>query len=268
MKYLVGLLVTIAVVVGATIAGYNYFENEIETRAGTSAGTSGGGGDDGGVIGGGTTVPTSLPRQSQVIVQGTVTSIHLEGARVDSLPMPLVVTTPSRGNGSGGTFQNVQVDGQPTEIEWDAGQPLRLGGDGGFLVTGPLTIDADSTNTVIGLGKAPHGFAAGTYTITSSVAVGSGGLGKAVDSVSFVATNGSSVAFRGEASTTLPTRALAMRGTGNVVIQGDLTVIRPDGSQTKITSATLPAGPFDVSITPGGSGLAVNGTLQGDVTTS
>jgi hypothetical protein len=182
--------------------------------------------------------------------------------------MPIVVSTPSRGEGSGGTFQNVQVDGKTTEIEWDAGQPLRVGSDSGFLVTGPVTIDADPTNTVIAFGNQPHGFAPGTYKINSSVAVGSGGLGKAVDGVTFTATDGSSVAFRGDASATMPTVNLESRGTGKVVVQGDLTVLRPDGSQTKVKSVALPSGPFDVTITPGSIGFTVKATLQGDVATT
>jgi len=259
VKYFVGLIAIIALIAGATVAGYWYFENDVETRGGDAG--------DFGVIEGVSTLPTSIPAASQVIVQGSITSIHLEGARVDQLPLPLVFVTPSRGEG-GATFLNVQVDGEATEIDWDSGQPLRVDGDGGFLVTGPLTIDTDPTNTVIGMGDAPHGFSPGTYSINSSVAVGAGRLARAADSVSFVATDGSSVAFRGTASSTMPTVGLAMNGAGSVVIQGDLTLVRPDRSQTKVKSVTLTSGPFHVTTTSENGNLTVQATLQGAVTTA
>ena len=266
MKYLAGLLAVVALVGGATVLGYNYFEHAVDTRSG---GGGGRGVDDGGVIKAAdtTTVPTSLPNSNQVIVTGTITTIHLEGARIDSLPMPLTVTTPQRGEGAGATMQNVQVDGASTDIEWDAGTPLQLAGDGGALVTGPCTVDADPTTTIVGFGTSPNGFAPASYAVSSPVAVGTGSLARPVDQATMVASDQSAITFRGDASTTYGTVALTMNGTGKAEIHGQLVVVRPDGSQQQVSSVVLDNGPFKAAIDPTASGLQVSVTLQGTVTT-
>ena len=255
-----GLLAILALIVGATVVGYNAFQDAVDTRAG------GGSTDDAGVIEAGTTVPTSVPNANQVIVLGTITSIHLDGARLDALPMPLTVTAP-QGEGAA-SFQNVLVGGATTDIEWNAGTPLNLSSDGGYIVTGPLTLDADPSSMVIHFGQLPHGFAAGTYQITSSVAVGTGSLAQAVDQVAFSVDGSSSLSFRGDTSATFGPLSLSTRGTGNVVITGDLTIVRPDRSQTKIASITLESGPFDAALTPIAGTVSVHATLQGSVTTA
>jgi hypothetical protein len=265
VKYFAGLLAAVALVCGATVAGYNYYEHAVDTRSGGG----GGGGDDGGVIAAGdtTSVPTSLPNTDQVIVTGTIAHFHAEGARLESVPMPLTITTPQRGEGAGASIQNVQVDGEATDIEWDAGTPLALAGDGGALVTGPCTVDADPTNTTLGLGATPHGFVPGTYTVTSSVAIGTGSLARPADQATMVATDQSAITFRGDATTTFGTVALSLVGTGAVTIQGDLLIVRPDGSQQKITSVTFPSGQFKAKLNPSATGPQVSATLQGAVTT-
>lgn len=264
MKYLVGLLAIVVLVAGATYKGYDYFQEQIST----SGGGGPGGGRDGGVISTGTTSPTSLPNSNQVIIIGSVASLHAEGAIIRSLLMPLTITTPQRGSGAGAGIQGVQVDGATTGIDWDAGTPLAMDGQGGALVTGPVTVDADPANTTIGLGSSPMGFVSGTYTLRSSVAIGAGGLARAADSVTFSTTDSSSIVFRGDASTTFPTRALQAKGSGAFTVSGELTVVKPDGSQTKIASASLDGGQFDLQMTPGSAGLQLKVTLQGTVTTA
>lgn len=264
MKYLVGLLAIVVLVAGATYKGYDYFQEQIST----SGGGGPGGGRDGGVISTGTTSPTSLPNSNQVIIVGSVTSLHAEGAIIRSLLMPLTITTPQRGSGAGAGIQGVQVDGATTGIDWDAGTPLAMDGQGGALVTGPVTVDADPSNTTIGLGSSPMGFVSGTYTLRSSVAIGNGSLARAADSVTFSTTDSSSIVFRGDASTTFPTRALQAKGSGAFTVSGELTVVKPDGSQTKIASASLDGGQFDLQMTPGSAGLQLKVTLQGNVTTA
>lgn len=264
MKYLAGLLAIVALAAGATYAGYQYFQTEVSTRGGGGVG----GGRDGGVIAAATTSPTSLPNANQVIVVGSVSSLQAEGAIIRSLGMPLTITTPQRGSGAGAAIQGVQVDGAMTSIEWDAGTPLAMDGQGGALVTGPVTVDADPINTTIGLGSSPFGFANGTYTLRSSVAVGAGGLARAADSVTFSTSNSSSIVFRGDASTTFPTRALQARGSGKFTVSGDLSVVKPDGSQAKVASASLDGGQFDLELTPGPGSLRIKVTLQGTVATA
>jgi hypothetical protein len=260
MKYFAGLIALVALVAGSTVLGYEYFQNEIDTRTGGSAA-------DGGVIEADTTLP-GIPNEKQVIVFGSITTLHVEGAILRSLEMPLTITTPGRGDGSGASIQGVTVNGESTQIEWDAGTPLTMDGEGGALVTGPVTLDADGVNTTVSLGIDPFGFVQATYAIHSSVAVGSGSLARAADSVTFSAGDGSSVVFRGDAATTFPTRSLASKGSGRVVITGDLTLVKPDKSLTKVTSATLDDGQFDLSITSEGSVLTIKVTLQGTVATA
>ena len=267
MKYFAGLLAVVALVCGATVAGYVYFERAVDTRSGNG---NSGGGDDGGVIasGGTTTVPTSLPNADQVIVTGTITTLHLEEARIVSVPMPITITTPERGEGAGASIQNVQVDGATTDIEWDAGTPLALAGNGGALVTGPCTVDVDSANATVSLGASPHGFTAATYSVTSSVAIGTGSLARPADHVTMVAGDQSAITFRGDASTTFAIVPLSMVGSGKVTIQGDLVIVRPDSSQQRITSVSFATGQFKVKVNPTANGPQVNATLQGAVTTS
>ena len=135
MKYFVGLLAVLGLAAGVTVGGYNLWEHAVSTRTGAD--------DNGGVIAGGcddvgaddrTTRPL-LP--TQVTVTGTVTALHIEGAVLPPLALPLTITTPERGEGSGATIKAITVDGKPSGIEWDAGLPLKLNGDGGTLVLAP-----------------------------------------------------------------------------------------------------------------------------------
>jgi hypothetical protein len=87
--------------------------------------------------------------------------------------------------------------------------------------------------------------------------------------VTFEATATSTIAFRGNASTTLDPRDLSIQGPGKVVLAGDLTVHNPDGSTTKAAMVTLEAGPFQLAITPVEGGyLLQQATLQGVIQTS
>lgn len=260
MKYFVGLLAALGLAAGLTVGGYSLWERALSTRTGS---------DNGGVIagGGGSAAPSTSPAPIKVTVTGTVTAIRIEGA-VGSLALPLTVTTPERGAGSGATIKGVTVDGAPSEIEWDAGRPLNLAGDGGALALAPVVVDADASNMVISLGSSAHGFAPGSYTIDTPVAVGTGGLAKPVTSVTFAASKTSTVAFRGGASTTFEPRALSLTGPGKVVLAGDLTLLKPDGSTTKAAMITLVAGPFVLSIVPVDGGYTLQqASLQGVIQT-
>ena len=74
----------------------------------------------------------------------------------------------------------------------------------------------------------------------------------------------STVAFRGNASTTLDPRELSIQGPGKVVLAGDLTVVHADGSTAKAAMVTLEAGPFQLAIVPVTGGYTLQqATLQG-----
>jgi hypothetical protein len=261
VKYFVGLVALLGLAAGITVGGYHLWENAISTRAGAD--------DNGGVIGAPASSPAgTVPAPSQVTVTGMVSALHVEGAVIQPLPMPLTITTPERGEGSGATIKAVTVDGKPSSLEWDAGVPFALDGDGGMLVVAPLIVDADADHVYVSFGSAAHGFAPGTYHLATPVAVGTGGLATPVQSVTFDATTASTVEFRGNASTTLDPHDLSIQGPGKVVLEGDLTVVHPDGSTAKVPKVTLDSGPFQLSLSPADGGYTVNqATLQGVIQT-
>jgi len=260
VRYFFGLLAAVALVAGATTLGYNRFQDELETRTApstTAPKTTG------------TTLPDILPSSGQVVVVGTASAVHLESALLEPLPTPLTITTPSRGLDAGATFTGLTVDGQDSSIHWDAGTPLQLAGVGGSIAVGAVTVDADGANTVVTFGDLPQGLSSGPYTISSPVAVSLGSaLPAARDTVGFTATATATVTFTGGASTSFPTQKLSARGPGKVVLTGGLTLVRPDGTQSSISTATLPTGPFTVELTLDDKGLTVRATLQGAVETT
>ena len=263
MKYFVGLLALLGLAAGLTFGGYQLWEHAVSTRAGAD--------DNGGVIAGGsTTAPgptTPPPAPTQVTVTGTVSALHVEGAVLEPLELPLTITTPERGEGSGATVKGITVDGRPSGIEWDAGTPLELQGEG-KLQLAPLIVDADADGVYLSFGNGAHGFSPGEYDIDAPVAVGTGGLATPVQSVTFEATVTSTIAFRGNASTTLDPRELSVRGPGKVVLAGDLTVVQPDGSTAKAAMVTLVAGPFQLLLKPVDGGYDLSQcTLQGVIQT-
>ncbi|MEO7557211.1 MAG: hypothetical protein ABIV94_11480 [Acidimicrobiales bacterium] len=260
VRYFLGLLAAVALVAGATTLGYNRFQDELETRTAPSTTAP---------KPTGTTLPEVLPSGGQVVVVGTVSSVHLESALIDPLPTPLTITTPNRGLDAGATFTGLTVDGQDSSIHWDAGTPLQLAGTAGSIAVGAVTVDADGSTTVVTFGDLPQGVTAGPYTINNPVAVSLGdALPAARDTVGFTATATATVTFTGGAAASFPTQKLSARGPGKAVLTGGLTLVRPDGTQSTISSATLPTGPFTVELTLDDRGLTVRATLQGTVETT
>jgi hypothetical protein len=192
-----------------------------------------------------------------VTVTGTITAAHLEGATIMSLATPITVTTASRGQG-GATITPVLVNGKSTSIEWTAGQPLPLTGDGGSLALGPVAVDV--TDAIALVLDGVHGVAPGTYNIATSVAVGS----QPKDSVTFTTTDKTTIRFRGNATTPLPTADLATNGSGALSLEGTLTVAHPDRTTSQASTINLDSGTYSITITPVvGGGFNVTATLQG-----
>jgi hypothetical protein len=264
VRYFLALIAAVALVAGATKIGYDRFEDEIETRAAprpTLPGT-------------GTTLPSVLPSENQVVIVGIVSAAHLETALLEPLRVPLTFTTPERGLTASGTLTGVNIDGEDSSIHWDAGTPLQIVGGGtdtnGSLAPGALTFDADASNMVATFpDEIPQGLTPATYTISSPVAVSAGaGLATPHDTVTFEATPTATITFTGGASLTFPTKALSAHGPGKVVLNGSLTVVKPDRSQTQVASVTLDKGPFSITFTPDANGLRIQATLQGTITTA
>jgi hypothetical protein len=170
------------------------------------------------------------------------------------------VTPANRGVG-GATFTPVEVNGTSTSIDWQAGQPLPLSGDGGSLVLGAVTCTAGSGTLTLVL-DGVHGVAPGKYTIETSVAVGS----QPRDSVTFTAGDNTTVEFRTGATTPLPNNTLTASGTGNLTLEGNLSVAHPDNTKSAANTISLDNGNYQIKLTPVGDGnFVVLALLQGAV---
>jgi hypothetical protein len=121
-----------------------------------------------------------------------------------------------------------------------------------------VTIDvADGITLVL---DGVHGVAPGTYKIATSVAVGS----QPKDSVTFTATDKTTIEFRGTATTPFETPNLTANGSGTLSLQGALTIAHPDRSTTEVSGITLDSGVYTIILTPAvGGGFNVQATLQG-----
>jgi hypothetical protein len=251
VKYFLGLLAIVGVVAGATVVGYRAWDKATHTRE-----------DNGGVLTApATTAPgdSTLPAKDQVTVVGGVTSMHIDGATIDNLPMPITVTTAERGVG-GVTITPVQVDGKSTSIDWQAGQPLPLSGDGGNLLLKGVTVEASPDGISVVL-DGVQSFTPGSYHIRTSVAVGP----EPKDAVDFDATDKTTAKFRGTASTPWD-GPLSTQGAGSVTLDGTVTVTHPDGSKTTATHLALDQGLFKLTLTPTPRGdYILQATLQGKV---
>lgn len=250
VKYFAGMLAIVALVAGATVGAHRAWDRATHTRE-----------DNGGVLtsGGSATLPdgTPAPAEGQVIVTGTVTAAHLEGALVTTLATPITVTTANRGQG-GARITPVLVNGASTSIEWTAGQPLPLTGDGGSLALGPIKVDVTDGITLVLDGV--HGVAPGTYNIATSVAVGS----QPKNSVTFTATEKTTIQFRGTATTPLSTPDLGTNGSGTLSLEGALTIAHSDGTTSQASAISLDGGTYTIKFTPAvGGGFDVLASLQG-----
>ncbi|MGQ0615901.1 MAG: hypothetical protein ACT4PW_02750 [Acidimicrobiia bacterium] len=258
-QYLVGLLAALIVAAAVTTIGYRKWQDDT-ARTGSAAG-----GSDNPGLG-----PDVLPGRNQVIVRGMATAIHLEGvAGLPPLATPLAITTPERGGGSGATITGVTIDESPVSIEWDAGVPFQLEGDGGKLLANQVVIDISADATVLGFFNLdPVAFIAGTYTLNTPVAIGDGtATNEAVDQVTFETGANPTVTFRGGANTVLNETPDRFDGVGNAAFEGELVVEQPDGTEAPFAGVNLPDGPYSIRVTPVDGGFEIEGTLQGDIGT-
>ena len=244
----------VALVAGATIGGYRAWDKATHTRD-----------DNGGVLAINSS-PATTPAGSgpvgknQVRVTGSVTAAQINGLALETLATPFTVTPTDRGVG-GATFTPVEVDGRSTSIDWQAGQPLPLSGDGGSLKLGAVACNVAGGAITLVL-DGVHGVAPGTYSIKTSVAVGS----QPRDSVTFTASDTTTVEFRSGSTTPLATPELDGSGTGSLRLDGTLTIERADQKKTPSQTISLDNGIYQIKLTPTGNGdFTVSALLQGAI---
>ena len=260
MLFLAGLLV-LAAVAGATFGVVKALDlDDGDVEAGGPAVTVADGG------GGTPESPEIELLDDQVEVTGTATGITVEGAAFDRIDTPLLVNTAARGQG-GGTLTDVEVDGQLTDVAWDAGQPFDLRGDGGIIPQAMNLFAAPAGITVGFPDNSVNEIVPGSYGLETPVAIGRGGLARPQDAVAFEATVESTVVFRGGASTAIAPRELAFEAGGRVLLEGTFRVRRPDGTTADAVGVELPEGAYRLTATPrpDGTGYDVVVLLQGAV---
>jgi len=213
-----------------------------------------------------TTQTVIVPAAGQTLVSGTVTSFSADGAVTDPLPTPFSITAVERGAQRNATVEAAIIDGARKTIYWYAGQPLPVSG-GGALDVSPTHVDADVHGVTWQLGGgAAHGFKPGRYKFGSSVAVGKSGLATPEDNgVTFDADEHTVLTATAGVVIHEDSPAVKVDGPGTVTMAGNFTLRTAAGTRTA-TSLTMATGPFEVTLAPGASGIAITATLQGAVT--
>jgi hypothetical protein len=256
-RWLLGLWSTLVLVVGTTVVVDDVLDL--------------GGSTDDPVIGAEPAAPATTeppaealaPDQARVI--GTVSAVRLGDAVLEprTLDLPLVIEA-DRGFGNGARINGTVVDERPSIIEWDAGRPLALGGDGA-LELNEVDVELAGDGLRLALGGRTHRLLAGSYRIDAPVAVGSVGLTTPRDAVSFTTTRGGAeLVARGDASLTLRGVEALFLGPGSVELDGDLSVTTSDGVRPT-TSVRMAEGRFEVTVRPGPGAWQVEAILQGPI---
>jgi hypothetical protein len=204
-----------------------------------------------------------VPGPGQAFVTGTIDKLAVDGAQVPPLPTPLTITAVERGRGKL-AIEKALVGGRRVTITWDGGTPLPVSGNGGIDL-GTTHVDADGESLVYSLGGAPRTFVPGTYTLGSTVAVGTGaGLAAPRDGVQFTADKDTVLAPTGDVVVRLAAQKVDLVGPGKLQVTGELKVRFPDRRQDAST-VTFGAGPYRVSLDPGNGGVTIDAILQGSV---
>ena len=206
----------------------------------------------------GATGPAGQP--SVAYLAGTVAAIAADAASAGTLPVPLTLEGP-RGVGRA-SIRSALMGGERVAIEWDAGQPLPLSGDGPGIRSGGVHVEADPTKVTVSLDGPTHRVLPGTYRAGSPVAVGTAGLARPADSARFVADERTTVTTRGGVTVRTGPRPLELTGPGKVSITG-LLIVRTDAGLRSATTVVFGPGPFDLQLRPRQDGYELSGTLEG-----
>ena len=196
-------------------------------------------------------------------VSGTATAVAADAALTQPIKTPFTITVAERGVG-GAEIAGATQGGKPVQINWEGGQPLPIRGGGG-LDLNAVTVRMDKKNVVWTLDDAARDFLPGTYTLGSSVAVGTEGLARPVEGATFTAGEGTTLSTSGNAVIAEDARALRLEGSNSLlVIEGDLTLAGSDGER-KVRRVNFGPGKYEITITPVDGGYKVLARLEGRV---
>jgi hypothetical protein len=206
-----------------------------------------------------------VPSAGQVFVTGTIDHLSADNAQIPVLKSPLTITAVERGVGHL-TIDKALVGGKRVAITWDGGTPLPVSGDGGLDV-GAIHADVDGSGITFALDGAARTFEPGTYSLGTSVAVGSAGIATPQDGVKFTADDQTALTSKNNVVVHLDPQKYDLLGPGKVTVTGNLKVQNPDKTETA-HSVTLDDGPYRVTVQPGSGAMTVDAILQGQVAVS
>lgn len=209
--------------------------------------------------------PRLVPGPGQSFVTGQLDRLSADRAQSAPIPAPFTLTAVERGVGRA-TLANVVVDGKRTTIAWGGGVPLPIvsvGGGALDLGEAPVAVDAGGVTWMLdGAGRT---LLPGAYRAAAPVAVGEGGLAQARDSVAFTVDAMSTLTTSGRVVVKRPLQSIELDGPGALTAVGRLRVQSPT-SATDAARVELAPAPFHVTVAPSGSGLRLDGVLQGPIT--
>ena len=211
-----------------------------------------------------TRVPVTrfVPAPGQSFVTGEIEFLSADGAQRTPIPTPFTVSALDQGTGKG-TIENALVGGKRSTIFWGGGTPLPISGTGAVDVNGAIVeVDADGVRWSISGGRR---LVPGEYDAGAPVAVGTTGLATPRDAVSFTADDRTVLNTTGGVVVTLDTQRLEVTGPGRVSARGKLTITDAAGTHSA-TSIDFATGPYKITVSPQGSKLVLDATLQGPLT--
>jgi hypothetical protein len=220
------------------------------------------GGDAPEVVEGSTT--TGVVPGASFAVTGTADQAAANQAVSDPIATPFTITVAERGVG-GAEIDGATSNGKPVQINWEGGQPLPVRGPGPGLKLNAVTVRMADEGIVWALDGAARDFVPGTYTLGSSVAVGTTGLARPVDSVTFVAGEGTTLSTTGSAVISEKPREIRLEGDNSLlVLTGSLLLSGPNGDRN-VNRVNFGPGRYEVTLTPTDGGYDVDAKLEGRV---
>ena len=198
--------------------------------------------------------------EGQAEVTGTLTRLEAVDALGPPLDVPLSFTAGSA------VIDDALVDGRRVTIGWEGGRPFRL--SGGALDLGPsrVTVAADGTATWT-VDDGPRLLLPATYRLDAPVAVGTTGLARPVDGVTFIADDETVLDLTGTGPLTVPPRPLRLTGPGSLTLDGTFEVATRDGTRPA-GHVEFGPGPFEVALTPQDGTIRLRATVQGPMRAS